>query len=176
MSADLLEAWNRLDVKAREACECAIAALVAAKLKADTPGWYPGAMQNEPNVVVYAARGDGRQLTVHFVADHLMYCYAQSGSDWADHYIFTGEATFEGTTCTRSSFALVEDVFLHELETDDYDQRAIAASVRDAAVAKYRGVPADIDKTAELVRQMRDNTEARVEAHRAKLAAQKSRE
>ncbi|MBS1123876.1 MAG: hypothetical protein H6Q90_6104 [Deltaproteobacteria bacterium] len=135
-SNELLAAWNQRSDADRTAFTSSIVELVAAKLSADTDPWYPGTLQREPHVQIYAAKQHDRRLTLSFVADHLIYCVAQSGSDWADHYVFVGDVTFEDGKRVAESLALVKHVGLSERETDAYDQEAVVAAVRDAAIAK----------------------------------------
>jgi len=168
VSSDLRAAWSERSETDRKAFVASIVELIAAKLRTDTAPWYPGASQQEPHVQVHAAKQLNRRLTLCFVADHLTYCFAQSGSDWADHYIFVGEATFEEGSRVDESFALVEHVRLSELEADAYDQDAVVATVRDAAIAKHRGLPVVEGKTDEVIRNMREAVEAEVARAHAK--------
>ncbi len=165
-SAELL-AWNLRDESERMAIIAELIALVAAKLRADRAPDYPGALQQEPRIHVYAAAADDRRLTVHFVADHLLYCFAQSGSDWADHYIFVGDATFVDHTRAAARLARVETVHLSEHEADAYDPHAVVATVRDAAIAMHRGASLAEAATTELVRA----TYAAVDPERADARA-----
>lgn len=141
-----------------------LAALVDAKLSADYAPWYPGCSQDPPRVDIYASEERNGELHVHFITDSYVYNQAQSGSDWADHYIYAGEATCNGPNARSHSLALVKHVSLTELQTNDYDGDTIFASVRERIVALQAGVAIGDDATAALVRGMRDVTQAKVDA------------
>ena len=163
---------DRLDLSAITAV---LAALVDAKLRADYAPWYPGCSQHPPRVEIYASEERDGGLHVHFIADSYVYNQAQSGSDWADHYIYAGEATCHGPEARSHSFALVEHVSLTELQTNDYDGDAIVASVRERIVASRAGVPIGDDATAALVRGMHDVTQAKADAVRLRGAGAEPR-
>ncbi len=66
-----------------------------------------------------------------FLVDHLNYCHAQSGSDWATHRIYLVEV--EGTRVT--SLKQVADLHISERWWDDgYDRAAAVADARTKLV------------------------------------------
>jgi hypothetical protein len=148
------------------AITAALATLVDAKLRADYAPWYPGCSQDSPRVEIYASEERDGELHVHFLADSYVYNQAQSGSDWADHYFYAGEATCQGPEARSQRLALVEHVSLSEFQTNDYDDDPIRASVRERIVARHAGVTLGDDATAVLVGDRRDVTQATVDAVR----------
>jgi hypothetical protein len=128
------DAWTEESEASRTAKLEQLVAFVDDKLRSNH--WYPGAMQQKPRVQVFAASREGAVLRVHFVADHLMYCHAQSGSDWAEHFVFVGDAEFHGGERRACRATLVETVGLSERDVDDYDSAAVIERVRAAAIAK----------------------------------------
>src|SRR5436190_10017441 len=50
--------------------------------------WFSRGQHDWADVDVYAAEMRDGALVLHFLADHYNYNFAQSGSDWADHYVF----------------------------------------------------------------------------------------
>lgn len=109
----------------------ALADLVDAKLRADYAPWYPGASQNPPRIDVYATEPRGDEHLIRFIADSYVYNFAQSGSDWADHYVYAGTATCKGSKLLEQSFALVEHEHLTESHSNDYDAAATVARVKE---------------------------------------------
>lgn len=84
--------------------------------------------------VFYADHGDptfhpvsrgGDQLT--YLAEHYVYNFAQSGSDWADHYFVRGSATVVNGGLQTHSFALVRHVRLSEGDSNHYSPSTITA-------------------------------------------------
>ena len=80
-------------------------------------------------------------LVLYFIADHYNYNFAQSGSDWADHYVFVGEACLVGGKRKHETFTLERHVHLTEHEHDDHDRRKIIDTVRAEKRAKLRSGP-----------------------------------
>ena len=70
--------------------------------------------------------------------DHYNYNFAQSGSDWADHYVFAGEAHLAGGKLKHQTFALQQHIHLSEHESERYERRKILDTVRDEMRAKLR--------------------------------------
>lgn len=116
-----------LSAEERTTVLAGIVDIVARKLKINP--WYPGAMQSEPRALLCSLVREGDQLTVHAIADHLMYCFAQSGSDWATHFVFRGEALFVGGRVLWDDIKLVRTVELSERDTDDYVTEATIDAV-----------------------------------------------
>jgi hypothetical protein len=84
--------------------------------------------------VFYADHGDptfhqisrlGDQLT--YLAEHYVYNFAQSGSDWADHYFVRGSATLVSGCLGAHTFALVRHVHLTEWDSNHYSPSAITS-------------------------------------------------
>ncbi len=138
-AAELLATWHRLSESERSEVLAAIVSRVDTKLR-ESP-FYPNRLGAKPHVDVYGSRQELAQgpLTVHFVAHYLMYCFAQSGSDWAEHLIMTGEATFERASIIAASLTLVSASRLSESEFDAYDENRPVTQLRDAAIAKLLG-------------------------------------
>ncbi len=97
--------------------------------------WFSSGMHDWAEVDVYAAEMRESVLVLHFIADHYNYNFAQSGSDWADHYVFVGEAHLASGKRQQETFALERHVHLTERAHHDYDSRAIIGTVR----AEMRG-------------------------------------
>ena len=68
-----------------------------------------------------------------------MYCTAQSGSDWAEHFLFRGEAAFVDGKHASDTVELVSTRSLTERDTEGYDTETVIAPIRDAAIATLRG-------------------------------------
>lgn len=64
---------------------------------------------------------------VTFLFDHYVYNFAQSGSDWADHYFVRGTATLAGERLVKSMFTLVRRIQLTEWEADQYSPSRITS-------------------------------------------------
>lgn len=84
--------------------------------------------------VFYADHGDptfhqvsqcGDQLT--YLAEHYVYNFAQSGSDWADHYFVRGSATVANGGLGTHTFALVRHVRLSEWDSSHYSPSTITS-------------------------------------------------
>lgn len=134
---DLLSDWRQVAGDDQLAIVKAIRTAVAAKL--EPKPHYPGMMQDAPRVEVFAANRDGRKLTVHFVADHLMYCRTITGSDWAEHFVFVGTARFEHDRVVSVELTGEQVKHLSELEVDDYATERLVKACRDEAIARLRG-------------------------------------
>jgi len=117
------------------AITAALTALVDAKLSADYSPWYPGAGQNPPRIDIYASEERGAERHVRFIADSYVYNQAQSGSDWADHYVYAGGAICQGPALRAQRFELVEHVPMSEGQSNEYDRDATVARVRERIVA-----------------------------------------
>lgn len=94
----------------------------------------------EPRVDVYDERTENGRTTLYFVADHYEYHQAQSGSDWAEHYLCSGHATFEGDRCLEVLIAWADQTRLTEKQDESYDaaaelaaRRVIAARTRSSS-------------------------------------------
>ena len=90
-----------------------------------------------PRIDVYDERIDGSRTTLYFVADHYEYNHAQSGSDWAEHTLCTGHATFEGDRCLEAEVASTNRSRITEQSAETYDPSAVLAALR-AATARVR--------------------------------------
>lgn len=64
---------------------------------------------------------------VTFLFDHYVYNFAQSGSDWADHYFVRGTATLAGERLVQSVFSLVRRIQLTEWDADHYSPSRITS-------------------------------------------------
>jgi len=90
-----------------------------------------------PRVEVYDERTESGRTTLYFVADHYEYHHAQSGSDWAEHYLCSGHATFEGERRVEARVASTRGKRITEREAEGYDTSAALAEFR-AATARER--------------------------------------
>jgi len=97
----------------------------------------PTHSHDKPIVEVYAERKVAEGVTLYFVASNYEYHFAQSGSDWAEHFLFAGHATFNGTTLVDAQLASANKVRLTERQAEDYDHAAEFAAWR-AAETKAR--------------------------------------
>ena len=86
-----------------------------------------------PRVEVYDERTGSGRTTLYFVADHYEYHHAQSGSDWAEHYLCSGHATFEGERRVEAQVASTKRIRITEREAESYDSAAALAEFRAAA-------------------------------------------
>lgn len=87
----------------------------------------------EPRIEVYDEATEGGRTTLYFVADHYEYNHAQSGSDWAEHLLCAGHATFEGERRVEVQVTSTERRRLTEREDETYDARSALAEFRAAA-------------------------------------------
>lgn len=90
-----------------------------------------------PHVEVYDERTESGRTTLYFVADHYEYHHAQSGSDWAEHCLCAGHATFEGERRAEAQVASTEGRRLTEHDAESYDSSAALAAFR-VATARVR--------------------------------------
>lgn len=125
--------------EARAALSQELGTIVSRKLKQMIDPWFERGMHDWAQVDVYGAESRDGAWVLHFIADHYNYNFAQSGSDWADHYIFAGEAHVAGGRRKHEAFALECHVHLTEHEHDDYDRRKIVDAVRAELRSKLRG-------------------------------------
>ena len=109
--------------------------------------WFSAGMHEWADVDVYAAEMRDGALVLHFIADHYNYNVAQSGSDWADHYVFVGEAQLVGGKRKSQAFELAQHVHLTEGEHDEgYDRRGTLDAVRAEMLGKLLGRVASVPK------------------------------
>jgi len=85
-----------------------------------------------PRVEIYDERTESGRTTLYFVADHYEYHHAQSGSDWAEHYLCAGHATFEAEWRVEVDVASTERRRITEHEDETYDPSAELAAFRAA--------------------------------------------
>lgn len=93
-----------------------------------------------PRVDVYDERTENGRTTLYFVADLYESHQAQSGSDWAEHYLCSGHATFEGDRRIEVQIASADQTRLTERQDESYDaaaelaaRRVIAARTRSSS-------------------------------------------
>ena len=133
-------ALAKLSADTRTGLSHGLGTIVNRHLEKEIHPWFSAGMHEWANVDVYAAELRQNALVLHFIADHYNYNSAQSGSDWADHYVFVGEAHLVGGKRKNQAFELVRHVHLTEREHDDgYDQRNTVQAVRAEMRAKLRG-------------------------------------
>jgi hypothetical protein len=125
----------------------ALAAIVDARLRADYAPWYPGVGQQPARVEIYASVEANGQFHVQFIADSYVYNHAQSGSDWADHYIYAGEAVCNGPQVRAHRLVLFEHVPMSEYDSNTYDQDKTFSAARARLVARR-----EASSSAEVIR------------------------
>ena len=123
--------------------------------------WFSKGMHDWADVDVYAAEMRDRVLVLHFIAEHYNYNFAQSGSDWADHYVFVGEAHLVGGKRKHETFALERHIHLTEHEHDDYDRRKIIETLRVEMRTKLRGETTSKAAFEKAVADVRASSDAR---------------
>ena len=137
---DVRAALGKLNKDVRMGLSHGLGTIVNKHLEKTIHPWFSAGMHEWANVDVYAAELRDGALVLHFIADHYNYNSAQSGSDWADHYVFVGEARLVGGKRKTQSFELARHVHLTEREHDDgYDQRSTVDAVRADMLGKLFG-------------------------------------
>ena len=157
--------------EARKGMSQALGTIVNRKLKQMIDPWFERGMHDWAQVDVYGAESRDGALVLHFIADHYNYNFAQSGSDWADHYIFAGEAHLVGGKRERQTFELERHVHLSEHEHDNYDRRKIVDAVRAELRARLRGRAANPATFEKEVADVRAASDVRAQAARRKAEA-----
>ncbi|MEO8025526.1 MAG: hypothetical protein ABI823_03595 [Bryobacteraceae bacterium] len=133
---DTIAELGKLDSDARTELLKELGTIVIKNLEEMIHPWFSRGMHDWADVDVYAAEMRGNVLVLHFIADHYNYNFAQSGSDWADHYVFAGEAHLAGGKRNHETFALERHVHLTEHQHDDYESRKTIDTVRAEMRAK----------------------------------------
>jgi hypothetical protein len=90
-------------------------------------------IRHGPRVEVYDERAECGRTTLYFVADHYEYNHAQSGSDWAEHTLCTGHATFKGDRRIEAQVASTDRRRITERADESYDPSAELARVRSSS-------------------------------------------
>ena len=139
LSDDTKAELDKLDSDARTALLKELGMIVIKQLKEMIFPWFSSGMQDWADVDVYAAEMREHSLVLFFIAGHYNYNFAQSGSDWADHYVFAGEAHLDGGKLKQQTFALECEVHLTEYQHDDYSTRETIEAVRARLRAKRSG-------------------------------------
>lgn len=137
---DARAALAKLSPDTRTGLSHGLGTIVNRHLEKEVHPWFSPGVHEWANVDVYAAELREGALVLHFIADHYNYNFAQSGSDWADHYVFAGEAHLVGGKRKHQAFALQHHVHLTEREHDDgYDRGKTVDAVRAEMRARLRG-------------------------------------
>jgi hypothetical protein len=130
----LLARWQELAESARTKLTRIFTDAVLAKLQADP---FYSSFSAAPRVELLGASERDGVVRVHYIADHLNYCYAQSGSDWADHTLFAGDVTLRSGAPSEVRVDQVKHVSVSEREYDDgYDREPAVSSVRAQELAR----------------------------------------
>ena len=124
-------------------------------------------MRCNPRVDVYDERADGGRTTLYFVADDYEYHQAQSGSDWAEHTLCTGHATFEGDRRVEMEIASTDQSRITEQSAETYDPTAELAALR-AATARVRS-SSTLVPSADAIKRAFDEYFATYGTHRMAL-------
>ena len=160
-----------LNADTRTGLSQALGTIVNKTLEKMIHPWFSKGMRDWADVDVYAAEMRDGALVLHFIADHYNYNFAQSGSDWADHYVFVGEAHLVGGKRKHETFALERHVHVTEHEDVDYDRRKIIDAVRAEMRAKLRGETPSKAAFEKAVADVRASSDARAaEANRMAFA------
>lgn len=145
--------WSVLRDRAREGVREAIEALGAAELvklsrtigdrvlwemAAELDPFFSRGLDETARVDIYDAEVRGDVLTLRFVADYYSYNFAQSGSDWADHYVYAGQAVLTRGELGEVTFANERKVHLTERDTEDYVPRETVRAVLAALLERTR--------------------------------------
>lgn len=169
---DARAALTELDADARADLSQKLGKNVNKKLEEMIHPWFSRGQHDWADVDVYAAEVREGALVLHFIADHYNYNFAQSGSDWADHYVFVGEAHLVGGKRKRETFELERHIHLTEHEHDDYDRRKIIEIVRAEMRAKLLGETSGKSEFENAVADVRASSAARSAEARRKAAAE----
>ena len=133
-------ALAKLSPDTRSGLSHGLGTIVNRHLEKEIHPWFSAGTHEWADVDVYAAELRDDALVLHFIADHYNYNFAQSGSDWADHYVFVGEAHLVGGKRRHQVFELACHVHLTEREHDDgYDRRNTVDTVRAEMLEKRYG-------------------------------------
>ncbi len=128
---------NENQRKAR--CET-IAKRIWTILKAEVGAFYANE-SDRPEITVLASEDvEGGLIRLRYIADHYVYNFAQSGSDWADHYFGVGEAVFKGAELVSEQFTRTRTIGLSEQDADAYRELEVRALVCAGAA---QGIPFD---------------------------------
>jgi hypothetical protein len=168
---DVRAALAKLSLDTRRGLSHGLGSIVNRHLAEKIHPWFSPGMHEWADVDVYAAEMRDGVLVLHFIADHYNYNFAQSGSDWADHYLFAGEAHLVGGKRKHEAFALERHVHLTEHEHDDYDRRKIIDTVRAEMRAKLRGEMPSRAAFEKAVAGVRESSDARAQEARQQSAA-----
>jgi hypothetical protein len=111
----------------------AVQALADAQAKSDDTGM---CSVSDAHVEILRTTGDARRCEVELMFDYVIHNYAQSGSDWADHYVYSGTATLVDGVVTNSKVSLCESESISESAEPTYDRTRLIATVRDKLRAR----------------------------------------
>jgi hypothetical protein len=171
---DVRAALAKLSPDTRTGLSHGLGTIVNRHLEKEIHPWFSPGMQEWANVDVYAAQMRDGVLVLHFIADHYNYNFAQSGSDWADHYVFGGEAHLVGGKRRHQAFVLERHIHLTEHEHDGYEPRKIVDAVRGELRARFHGATSSEVPFEKAVADVRASSEARSVQARRKAAAEAS--
>lgn len=137
LSDGLRARWESVDAATRAKILEAITQAVLDELKSDP--WY-SAFSGPPRVEILGARDAGHALVVHYIADHLNYCNAQSGSDWANHDLFLGDVAVREESLAPVRVDSLPRVNVTESTWDaGYDRDPWFSQLREAAFSRIGG-------------------------------------
>jgi hypothetical protein len=117
-----------------------LVARATAAVKEHAAPWYSTSAQEGPAVEVLSSEARDGATVLRLLTHHYNYEFAQSGSDWADHYVLAGRAVVVDDVVTEATFELVRHVHLTERESDHYAPSDTVDAVR-AAPATPRRAP-----------------------------------
>lgn len=130
-----LAAWREASEAERAAMLDALLAIGGARVR-ERQRRYPSSVTREPSVEVLAASRSGDRVEVTYLLHFRLSCFAQSGSDWDDHFVLAAGAAFEGgaLVAERAISERVEKII--DRDADAYDDDATVARVRKATLER----------------------------------------
>lgn len=164
LTQDTRQALAAINADARRGMAQAVGTLVLRKLAADIHPWFSRGMHDYADLDVFAAELREGTLVLHFLADHYNYNFAQSGSDWADHYFYVGEIHVVAGRRTKETFALERHVHLTEQQDAHYRPSDAVELFRAELLARWRGTRPDTTAFDAAVQAARDAAAGRSSA------------
>lgn len=90
---------------------------------------------------------------LHFLAHDINYNAAQSGSDWANHYVLIGTALLEGETPGEITLKAAVNTYIREADWSRYETGPVVEEVRDQVLGELGVSPPKPDmETVRIVR------------------------
>jgi hypothetical protein len=129
----LLVAWHGASENERKAMAAVLQAI--ADNRSESVKWSSSeTLRKKPVVEIFAAARRGEAIDVHFIYDFRIGRWAQSGSDWDEHHIHVGHATFLGGHLVSRTIE-PDMVTIAESWCDSYDEAPAVDARRATAIA-----------------------------------------